>query len=310
MLAVLTITAPIFILIALGFISARIALLNREQIRGMGSFVINFALPALVFKALADRSIGEVLNVPYLLAYALGSLSVFGLGFAVSRWLRKEGLSASALSALGMSVSNSGFIGYPIVAMALGPPAAVALALGMLVENLLIIPLALALAEAGTQGSSPTWVVIRETAKRLLKNPVIIAISLGLALSLLEVRLPIILATTIDMLAKASAPVALFVIGGVLYGVKIRGVLLDVGQIAVGKLLLHPLAVFASFWLLAPIDPQLMVAGVLFASTPVMSIYPILGQRFNLEGRSAAALVVSTCLAFFTISALVAILVH
>lgn len=308
MLAVLTITAPIFILIALGFISARIALLNREQIRGMGGFVINFALPALVFKALADRSIGEVLNVPYLLAYALGSLTVFGLGFAISRWLRKEGLSASALSAMGMSVSNSGFIGYPIVAMALGPPAAVALALGMLVENLLMIPLALALAEAGTQGSSPTLAVVRETARRLLKNPVIIAISLGLALSLLEVRLPIILATTIDMLAKASAPVALFVIGGVLYGVKTRGVLLDVGQIAVGKLLLHPLAVFASFWLLAPIDPQLMVAGVLFASTPVMSIYPILGQRFNLEGRSAAALVVSTCLAFFTISALVAIL--
>jgi len=266
-LAVLTITAPIFILIALGFISARIALLNPEQIRGMGSFVINFALPALVFKALADRSIGEVLNVPYLLAYALGSLSVFGLGFAISRWLRKDGLSASALSAMGMSVSNSGFIGYPIVAMALGPPAAVALALGMLVENLLMIPLALALAEAGTQGSSPTLVVIRETARRLLKNPLIIAISLGLALSLLEVRLPIILATTIDMLAKASAPVALFVIGGVLYGVKTRGVLLDVGQIAVGKLLLHPLAVFAGFWLLAPIDPQLMVAGVLFAST-------------------------------------------
>lgn len=310
MLAVLTITAPIFILIALGFISARIALLNREQIRGMGGFVINFALPALVFKALADRSIGEVLNVPYLLAYALGSLTVFGLGFAISRWLRKEGLSASALSAMGMSVSNSGFIGYPIVAMALGPPAAVALALGMLVENLLMIPLALALAEAGTQGSSPTLAVVRETAKRLLKNPVIIAISLGLALSLLEVRLPVILATTIDMLAKASAPVALFVIGGVLYGVKTRGVLLDVGQIAVGKLLLHPLAVFASFWLLAPIDPQLMVAGVLFASTPVMSIYPILGQRFGLEGRSAAALVVSTCLAFFTISALVAILAH
>lgn len=310
MLAVLTITAPIFILIALGFISARIALLNREQIRGMGGFVINFALPALVFKALADRSIGEVLNVPYLLAYALGSLTVFGLGFAISRWLRKEGLSASALSAMGMSVSNSGFIGYPIVAMALGPPAAVALALGMLVENLLMIPLALALAEAGTQGSSPTLAVVRETARRLLKNPVIIAISLGLALSLLEVRLPIILATTIDMLAKASAPVALFVIGGVLYGVKTRGVLLDVGQIAVGKLLLHPLAVFASFWLLAPIDPQLMVAGVLFASTPVMSIYPILGQRFGLEGRSAAALVVSTCLAFFSISALVAILTH
>ena len=108
MLAVLTITAPIFILIALGFVSARIGLLNCEQIRGMGGFVINFALPALVIKALVERPIGEVLNLPYLLAYALGSLGVFGAGFGVSRWLRKDSLAASALTAMGMSVSNSG----------------------------------------------------------------------------------------------------------------------------------------------------------------------------------------------------------
>jgi hypothetical protein len=39
-----------------------------------------------------------------------------------------------------------------------------------------------------------------------------------------------------------------------------------------------------------------------------MSIYPILGQRYGLESRSAAALVVSTSLAFFSMSTLVALL--
>lgn len=308
MLAVLSITAPIFILIALGFVSARIGLLNREQIRGMGGFVITFALPALVFKALAERPLGEVLNGPYLLAYALGSLAVFGAGFAVSRWLRKEDLSASALAAMGMSVSNSGFIGYPIVAMVLGPTAALALALGMLVENLLMIPLALALAEAGTQNSGATLVVVRETAKRLLKNPLIIAISLGVLLSLLEIRLPALLLKVVEMLASASAPVALFVIGGTLYGLRTRGLWLDMGQASLGKLILHPLAVLLAFALLPTVEPTLMVAGVLFASAPMMSIYPILGQRFGLEERCAASLVAATVLAFVTISALIAVL--
>lgn len=55
-------------------------------------------------------------------------------------WFRRQGVSRSAIMALGVSVSNSGFVGYPIALTVLGEQAAVALALGMLVENLLMIP--------------------------------------------------------------------------------------------------------------------------------------------------------------------------
>ena len=108
MLTVLGITAPIFILIGLGFVSARIALINREQIRGLGAFVINFALPALVLRALVERRLDEVLNWPYLAAYALASLSLFTAGFAVARWLRGQGQSASAILAMGCLLYTSG----------------------------------------------------------------------------------------------------------------------------------------------------------------------------------------------------------
>jgi malonate transporter len=308
MLTVLGITAPIFILIGLGFLSARIALVSREQVRGLGAFVINFALPALVLRALVERRLDEVLNWPYLAAYALASLSLFAAGFAVARCWRGQGQSASAILAMGMSVSNSGFIGYPIAVMVLGQTAAVAMALGMLVENLLLIPLALALAEAGAQRGSGGWALVRETGLRLARNPLIIAIAVGLLLSLLQIRLPAVPLRVVDMLADASAPVALFVIGGSLYGLKLGGMGGDLLQTALGKLILHPLVLLAAFLLLPGVEPQLMVAGLLFASAPMMSIYTILGQRFGLEQRCAAALVAATVLAFFSISGLLALL--
>ncbi|APU31979.1 permease [Ectopseudomonas alcaliphila JAB1] len=307
MLAVLSITAPIFILIGLGFFSARIALVNRDQVRGMGTFVIYFALPSLVFKALAERSLSEVLNGPYLAAYAMASLSLFGIGLLLARRWRGQGLSSSAILAMGMAVPNSGFVGYPIAVMVIGPTAALAMALGMLVENLLMIPLALAIAEAGRQDGQG-WTVVRETALRLLRNPLIIAIVLGLGMSLLELRLPVVPARVIEMLAAASAPVALFVIGATLNGMKAGGMAADLAQTSIGKLILHPLLMFAALSLVPGIDPLLMVAGVLFASAPMLSVFPILGQRFGLEERCAAALVGCTVLAFFSISGLLALL--
>ncbi|MNZ80378.1 putative transporter YfdV [compost metagenome] len=301
MLEILTITTPIFLLIGLGFLAARSGLLGREQIRGIGSFVIHFALPALMLHALATRPIAEVLNGGYLLAYGGASLAVFALGFALSRWLRRDSLSGSALSALGMSGSNSGFIGYPVAAMVIGPLAALPMALCMLVECLLVIPLALILAETERQGGSPGRLAL-EIARRLAKNPLLIAILGGLALSLLELRLPVIVLRPIEMLAQASAPAALFVIGATLYGLRPGGMLADVVQITLGKLVLHPLAVALAFALVPGIDPQLRIAGLLIASAPMFSIYPLIGQPYGLESRCAAVLVVATALSFISLS--------
>lgn len=130
--------------------------------------------------------------------------------------------------------------------------------------------------------------MLSETASRLLRNPMIIAIVLGLVVSLLELRLPVVATRVIEMLAGATAPVALFVIGAALNGLKVGGTAADVAQTSIGKLLLHPLLMFAALWLIPGVDSTLMVTGVLFACAPMMSVLPILGQHFGL--RSAAPL--------------------
>ena len=67
----------------------------------------------------------------------------------VAMKLRGRGLTHAAFLGMGGCSSNSAYVGYPLAAQVLGPVAAVGLALCMLVENLLVIPLGLAMAEAG-----------------------------------------------------------------------------------------------------------------------------------------------------------------
>jgi malonate transporter len=90
MLEILAITAPIFMIIAVGFTAVRLEFFSKSDTRALGMFVINFALPALIFKALSQRPFAEIMNVNYLLAYALGSLAVLSIGVSVAYFGQKK----------------------------------------------------------------------------------------------------------------------------------------------------------------------------------------------------------------------------
>jgi malonate transporter and related proteins len=305
MLQILVIISPIFVLIALGFIAVRLNVVLKEQLPSMGTFLLYFAMPALIVRVLVSRPIADVVDIRYLLAYGAGSIFVFCLGLCLTYFSGRKDLPTSSISALGMAASNSGFVGYPIVDLVLGPPAGLALALCMMVENIVIIPAALAIAEAGSQPGLPLPTVLRSTALRLIKNPIMIAILVGVAISVSGVRLPPPLLKAVDMLAAASAPVALFVIGGTLVGLKVAGLGHQVAPIAAGKLLVHPVAVGTALIMCGNVGPDLKWAAVIFASVPMLSIYPILGQRYGIDDVCAAALLVSTMISVFTISAVI-----
>jgi malonate transporter and related proteins len=302
MLDILAVTGPIYLLIALGYAACRWGVFNKADLRALGQFVAQFCLPALVFKALSQRDFGEILNTSYLLAYAGGSLAVMGLGLALARW-RGRGLAFSSFYGMGMSCSNSGFIGYPVVLQLLGPPAAVALALCMLVENLLMLPLALTLAESAGVNHLPWYRVLGQSLARVLRNPLVLAIVAGCGMAALGWHLPQVLLKSVDLLAAASSAAALFVIGGALVGRSLQGLRSALAEVALGKLVLHPLLVLGLLLLLPPIDPALRLAAVAFACMPMFSIYPILAQKYGEEGFCAAALLVTTVASFLSITA-------
>ncbi|NVO07868.1 MAG: AEC family transporter [Rhodoferax sp.] len=312
MLDILAVTSPIYLIIALGFGLTRSALFAKTDMRVFGKFVINLALPALVFKALSQRQFGDIVNTGYLLAYLLGSLAVLGLGYCWASRVRALSPTTSTFYAMGMACSNSGFVGYPILLLTLAPVAGVALALNMLVENLVVIPLLLVLAERG-RGSANPWHALAQSLAKLAKNPLFIALAAGMAVSLSGWKLPAPVAQTVGMFAAASGALSLFVIGGALVGLPLAGMGQRVWPIVLGKLVLHPLLVLLGILALpslgfAPLAPDLRLAAVLLAAMPMMGIYATLAQAYGQEDFSAAATLLATVASFFTISGLLWVL--
>ena len=304
MLTVLGITGPIFLIIAIGFIAVRGGLLGYGDSRALGIFVLNFALPALLFKALSQQPLGQLLNADLLMAYSLGSLLTLTLGIGFGCLLQKRGLQSSTILAMGMTISNSAFMGFPIAEQLIGPAATATLAVYVTVENLVMLPLVMVIAELGRKKGSHWARVIGGICMRLMKNPLILSMLLGVAFSRFDLRLPSLAARAIDMLAGASAPVALFYIGCTLAGLSWKGMVGDILGVALGKLILHPLSVVAIFLFLPVADPALRQAAVINASMPMATIYALLGQKYGQEGFCSAALVVTTVASFFTITGL------
>ena len=312
-LDILSITGPIYLAIALGYGCTRLGLFSKADMLVFGKFTLQLALPALLFNALSQRSIAEILNLSYMAAYALASMLVLLGGLGWARKVCGHSPSFASMMAMGMSCPNSGFVGYPVMLLTLGPVAGVALALNMIVENFLLVPVLLAVADSernGRPSGLATWLrALRQALLGLARNPMIWGIAGGFVFAWLGWSLPSPVARTVNLMAAASGALSLFVIGGSLVGLKVEGLRGTVAQIALGKLIVHPLVMAAVlFWWIPVSDPALRQAALLTAALPMFGIYPLLSQRHGHGAVSAAALLVSTLLAFVTLSLLIGLL--
>ncbi|OUR83784.1 permease [Colwellia psychrerythraea] len=298
---ILSLTSPTFLLIAIGYIVVKTGWMPKENVRPLAWFVVNIGLPAALFKALSSRSFQDILHYDYLLVYGLGSLLSFATLFILAR-LRKKSITECALFGLGASVSNSLMVGFPIIIQLFGDQALVPFALTLIIENLFILPLALALADTGQQKNSHFFVAFVKSISQLIKNPIIIAIAIGVASTVIDIQPPKLVSHVIDVLAVTVGGVSLFAIGGMLVGLEVKGMINDISSIVIGKLILHPLCVFF-FILLFPTMPLLFKqVAIILACMPMFSIFAVIGMRYQYGSLCSAVLLPATLVSFLTIN--------
>ena len=309
MIAVLGITLPLFAAVLLGYFCVRGGLFKPTDMRLFGSFVLNVALPALLFLAVATRDARDVFNITYMAVFATGALLTIAASFIILSLL-KTSPSRRAVAVMGTSCPNSGFVGYPLMLLAFPDSAGQILALNMLVENFLIIPLCLVLFELSKERNGTGIVrLIGQIALNVLRRPMVIALLLGLAVSLLRVPLPEPVIRTTSLFAASASALALFTIGGALVGLPFKGHRTLAALTAAGKLLLHPalaaLALSAAMALgLPPLSRELAAAVILSAAIPMFSIYALFAAELGHEGMASIAQVLATGASFLTLSAL------
>ncbi|PJE27683.1 hypothetical protein SAMN06297129_0362 [Pseudooceanicola antarcticus] len=315
MLTILTITLPIFGLIALGYGLCGLKVFNAGDIGVLGKFVMLVALPALLFHATASRSFSSLVDPSFLILLTLAAICTQLITWTLLR-LRGVGPGRRAIGTMGSATPNSAFLSFAIMQFVFPEEAASILAMNMLVESFMLQPVGLTMiasASSQTHGFSPLR-RIGSIALSVLKRPFILAILFGTVLSILAVPLPTGLVNLLELLARAASPLALFFIGGSLYGLSLKGNLGLAGFISACKLLLHPTVAFLLLTiaglLALPLPPgNLYPALILSTAMPVFGIFPIIAQGSGHEGAAALAVTISTALAFVTLTVLLALLV-
>ena len=196
--------------------------------------------------------------------------------------------------------------GYDDIGRPLYPDLAITtFATVMILENLILIPLALAIADAGDSTDSTPLEGFLNALKGLARNPIFLSILLALAYSVSGLTQPDPLMRPIEMLRPIASPIALFAVGGTVAAARsVRGMVLPAGAILSGKLILHPLFVLAAALMVPDLPREILLVAVVNAACPMLSIYPLFGLSYGRELLTSATLMVTTAASFVTISSL------
>ena len=296
-------TLPFFAVIALGYGAGRTGFFTREATQYLTKFVFYFALSAMLFKFSAGLSLSEVWNGWLVVAYLWGTAFVYGIATMVGL-LRGLDMATTAVEAQTAVIGNLGFLGVPMFVLLFGTEAIGPLMLALAVDLIVFSSLIVILITISRDGRLEP-AIFKTIALGLMKNPMIVSISLGFAWSASGLPLTGPIEEFVTLLGAAATPGALFAIGASLASNSAEKLQIA-GWLTFCKLVLHPIFVAVAVLFLFPIDP--FSAGVVIAAAAL----PVAGNVFMLAAhygvapqRVSAAILVSTALSIVTVSAVI-----
>ena len=324
MLELVGIVAPFFMVIMLGFLAGRLGVFRLESAKVFNNYLLYFALPAMFLSKLLEQDVLSGFDVRVMVVFMLANTTILVLSWIIHGGLYRLSLGDTAALGTTSAWGNSGYMGIPLALELLGGPG-IFVAFSLLAADIIIISIAgFALHEidkdraengSGGMGLASLGRALNKTLRSIATNPFLIPFALGFALSAVRPAWPDALTVTVDfvfpaleMLSATAFGVALFSIG---VGMALRPIS-NVGEAApmlastgILKLIVHPVstALIAAF--LFDLEPAVFATCVILAATPTATNAFIMATAYGKRASEAsAAILVSTSIAFFTLTAL------
>lgn len=278
-------------------------LVGAESSDALNQFVYYFALPAMLFGAVARGTLEQILDLPFLGGVVVVTLASAAAGFALSAWLSGGTPQEHTQRALNASFSNTGYLGIPLVTVAYGTEAALPAAMATVATNVMLFAAVLTLLELFDRQHPDHGKGIALALAGTVRSPLIWPIALAIALVAAGIALPAPVMRFVDLLAAAAGPGALFALGLFVSRQSVREGMAAAWPGVAVKLVVHPLIAAAVFYGALAVDPLWAKVAVVGASLPLGATAFVLAQRYRLiEVETSCSAVLSTALSVATVS--------
>ena len=282
------------LLVLVGIYLSRRGFLSEQGTRDLGAILIRVIIPVVIVKSFITPFSAQRLQqlglsfllalLSYVLAMALSWL-VFG------KRRRIENFAAA--------FCNAGFIGIPLAQAVIGEEGVFFIASSIALLNLF-------------QWTYGVYIMTDDrsaiSAKTIAKNPVVIAIAIGLLLFLTRLPVPPVAVSTLGYIAGMNTPVAMILLGTYMARLPIRQILLErrAYLCVVLRLLVIPALTLLVFRLLPVGDRGVLLTVFLAAATPVGANICVFAQQNNCDYElSVVTVCLSTLLSAVTVPLLV-----
>lgn len=293
MIAAIGHVAPVFLIIALGYLLRAIGFLKAETVATLSRFVFYVAAPVLLLRSLARTSFAHSAHLPTLGVVAAVSVVTAALSYAL---LRRTTPARRGVLAQATHRSNTFFFGLPVAVSALGEEvvgrAAVLIGSVVIIYNLLgVLLLSLPHRDLSAR-SARVWL---DAGRRIALNPLILGVLGGTLLSVSGLDLPEVLDRPLEMVGRTALPLALVCLGA---GLDLGRLRADVGPalaVSACKLVVYPALIWVWLRELGLRGADLQLPVILIAS-PVAVVSFIMAKEMQGDERLAGAIVIGSTL--------------
>lgn len=286
--------APVMITLLLGYGAAWKKLFTRDHAAAINRMVLKFALPMSLFESISRIPRHEILGAgPLALIIVLGMAGGYAATLLVSRLLFRRSLTLATLQALAIGNPSVPFVGSAVLGFLFGARSALPISLASLTINMLVVPASFfLLASDGHSGTcaeddrSTEFVWFRYLANSL-RQPVVWAPALSLAMVLAGLHLPALTDGSFRLLGSATGGAAMFASGILLF---FERPMLNAAVLS--SVSLRNVAIPVLGWLLAwklGVSAATLRESVITLSMPAASIIVILSNQIGSGEREASS---------------------
>ena len=281
------------LLAAVGVYLSRKGFLSPQGTKDLGAILLRVIIPCVIVKSyITEFSRERLLELALSAGLALiGFILAMVISYLVFGKRRR-------LENFAASFCNAGFIGIPLAQAILGEEGVFYIAASVALLNLF-------------QWTYGVYIMADRkdaiSAKTIAKNPVVIAIVIGVVLFVSQIPVPGIVTSTLGYIAGMNTPIAMILMGTYLAKLPLKK-LLD--KRAYGcvlfRLVIIPAVILLVFWVLPVSNADIALAAFLAAATPVGANICVFAQQYDCDYEfSVVTVCLSTLLSVITVPLLV-----
>ena len=285
----INVALPIFLVMLIGWVLRQREFINETYVQRTNALVFYVALPIKLFYDVSRTNFFDAFDMG-LMAFIVGATAASML----LAWL--IGAFTVQPAQLGAFVQgcfrgNFLYIGFSLmenITGSINPKAPIAAAFVIPLYNLLSVFI------LTDRGGEETFLgKIRKTGLGIIRNPLTIAIALGALVSLVDLRLPVVVARTMDYFSVMTTPLALLAIGAS-FQIPAARANMKTALLASGfKLVLLPL-VTVSLVLMQGVTGNDLVMVFIFFGGPTATVSYIMAANMKGDSQLAASIIMLT----------------